>query len=94
MPLTCMCVLAEYMDSAFYFMHASDMAHVDVKPDDILQTYRHLDRFSFVIGAFGLACEKFGTGARKTARIRGTFVQRLCSGGEEKYPAESGYIND
>lgn len=66
MPLADLFALAEDMASALEFMHGRGMAHVDVKPDNIFQADRHLDRPSFVIGDFGLACERFGTGARNT----------------------------
>lgn len=58
--------LVEDMSSALEFMHSRGIAHVDVKPDNIFRASRHLDRPSFILGDFGLACHRYGQGARNT----------------------------
>lgn len=66
MPLPELLAFAEDVSSALEFIHSKDIAHVDIKPDNIFRANRGLDRPSFVVGDFGLACNKYGLGASRT----------------------------
>lgn len=58
--------LAHDLAAGLEFMHVRNVAHVDVKPDNIFSTNRGRGRPSYIIGDFGLACNRYGHGARNT----------------------------
>lgn len=75
MPLDQLLGLAHDIASALEYMHDKDVAHVDVKPDNLFCSSRKCNdrarggdgnRKMFVIGDFGLACQRYGYGARST----------------------------
>lgn len=66
MPTEELLSFIEDVASALDFMHSRNVAHVDIKPDNIFRTDRGLGRPSFVVGDFGLACERFGRNAITT----------------------------
>lgn len=66
MPVSELRQLATDLSSALAFMHKRDIAHLDVKPDNIFKAHRGMGRSVYVIGDFGLACHKEGNDARST----------------------------
>lgn len=67
MPTEELLFFIEDVASALEFMHSRNIAHVDIKPDNIFRTDRgSLGRSSFVVGDFGLACDRYGRNASNT----------------------------
>lgn len=66
MPLPELLALTHDLAAALEYMHSRDVAHIDVKPDNIFSIDRGLERSSYIIGDFGLACQRYGYGARNT----------------------------
>lgn len=61
MPAEELLYFIEDVASALEFMHSRNIAHVDIKPDNIFRTDRGgFGRSSFVVGDFGLACDRYG----------------------------------
>lgn len=58
--------LATDMSQALAYIHDRGIVHLDVKPDNIFQSDRGLERVSYLLGDFGLACTKEGYDARNT----------------------------